>query len=519
MTVTKEYQAAKRYSRDDGWGRSTRFYDIPDGRSLPSVTSILQIVAKPALVNWAARVEREMCIEAAANLYTDTIGGANIVKLSRPTYITSLESRIGKQKAASKLLQKATDIGTAVHALIEWNLRREFGQKVGPAPKLPDGADHAFAAYQRWRQTVNLTPLAIEQTVWSATYGYAGTMDLYAELDIEGKPCRGILDWKTGKGIYGEACLQSVAYIQALVEMGHATSPVHGLVVRFPKSATDAPFEVKVIHPESQLRLFDAFLAAKKLWEWNESETTSHVNGNVNGASKRTSTSGDLVSSPPFLPPTPPNNPTPPSGNQTASVSTVSTVSAVSAVSTLPDTGPVSAVSDTGSTRVTSQATTSAESIAANKLRPGRKPKNPLPDSSLTLDAPDIVRDYNAVMGSHLGLTAGNLAAVMRAKGQGYTREQMARVFAAVRDRSTETAAWCAENNHAFEYLIRPTFRHYRTGDQTQGPLDKILNELDAAKPKVKAGPERPIPSADETAKQRLLWEAGRELFKRETGL
>jgi hypothetical protein len=267
--------------RDDGWGRSTRFYDIPDGRTVPSVTSILSIVAKPALVNWAARVEREMCVEAAANLYTDTLGGKQYVQLSRPSYITTLMARIGKQKAASKLNQKAMDIGTAVHALIEWNLRNEFGQKVGPAPKLPDGADHAFAAYQRWRQGVKLTPLAIEQMVWSSTYGYGGTMDLYAELDIDGKPARGILDWKTGKGIYGEALLQSVAYIQALVEMGHAESPVHGLVVRFPKTAADAPFEVRVIRPESQLHYFDAFLAAK-LWEWNEEkQRTAQRGGNI----------------------------------------------------------------------------------------------------------------------------------------------------------------------------------------------------------------------------------------------
>jgi hypothetical protein len=510
--MTTVYQSAKRSSRDDGWGRSTRFYDIPDGRSVPSVTSILSIVAKPALVNWAARVEREMCIEAAANLYTDTIGGANIIKLSRPTYITSLEARIGKQKAASKLLQKANDIGTAVHALIEWNLRKEFGQKVGPSPKLPDGAEQAFAAYQHWRQTVRLTPLAIEQTVWSATYGYGGTMDLYAELTIDGKPCRAILDWKTGKAIYGESSLQSVAYIQALVEMGHATSPVHGLVVRFPKTATEAPFEVKVIYPESQLRLFDAFLAAKRLWEWNESLSATSVNagnGTAMTSGLNRSASG-LVPSPPLLPPTPPNNPTPPSGGlYSSNVSTVSTVSTVS------DTGSVSAVS------AVSVPTTTEGPIAADKLVPPKKrnAKKAAPEPAAVTDAPDIVRDYNSALGAHLSVTAGNLAAVMRAKGQGYTREQMARVFAAVRDKSTETAAWCAANNHSFEYLIRPTFRHYRTAEQTPGPLDKILNELDGAKPAVVSGPERPIPSVDESAKQRALWEAGRELFKRETGL
>jgi hypothetical protein len=165
------------------------------------------------------------------------------------------------------------------------------------------------------------------------------------------------------------------------------------------------------------------------------------------------------------------------------------------------------------------KATTQKAPASERTVASGSKAKFAPGTTTTVTDAPDIVRDYNDAMGARLGLTAGNLAAVMRAKGQGYTREQMARTFAAVRDRSTVTAAWCAENNHSFEYLIRPTYRHYRTGEATAGPLDKILNELDAATPTRKTGPERALPTADEAAKQRTLWEAGRELFKRETGL
>ena len=57
-----------RASRDDGYGRSTRFYTLPDGEtSYPSVTSILSAVNKPALVPWAAKVEREAVMGAAGN--------------------------------------------------------------------------------------------------------------------------------------------------------------------------------------------------------------------------------------------------------------------------------------------------------------------------------------------------------------------------------------------------------------------------------------------------------------------
>lgn len=249
--------------------RAGRHYVTPDGRMLPSVTTILQAIGKPALINWAAKVEREMVIEAAANLWVDA---PVTKKMSRVAYIATLTDRIGKTKAHQKALAKAGEIGSEAHSLIEWNLRTELGQKVGPQPKISDQAMWAFMAFEEWRKTAGLIPKAMEQMIWNPRHGYAGTMDLLGLVTLEGKPCAAVLDWKTGKAIYAEAALQNAAYVRALIEMEQIPGPIHGLIVRLPKVETDPDFEVKVIQPEEQADLYGTFMAVKDVWEWQQKQ-------------------------------------------------------------------------------------------------------------------------------------------------------------------------------------------------------------------------------------------------------
>ena len=254
-----------------------RFYNIPvpDGTAkLPSVTNILGVVGKPALVAWAGNVEREACIQAAADFYEDA---AAVQKMSRPAYILSLTERIGRVRASSKLLAKAAEIGTQAHARVEWDLRKRLDQKVGPEPQVSEKALWAFMAWDDWSRSVALRPVHVEQTVYSLEYGYAGTLDLFAY--VEDVPT--VLDWKTGKAVYPvESFMQNAAYRHALREMGHG-DPRRGLIVRLPKIDTDPQFEVvKVDERTRDLAelssadaaedwLFEKFLATKKLWGWN----------------------------------------------------------------------------------------------------------------------------------------------------------------------------------------------------------------------------------------------------------
>jgi hypothetical protein len=238
-------------------GKAGRFYEV-EGRMLPSVTHILQVIGKPALVQWAAKEERLMVMESAADLYADIHGTP---KMSRPTYLSTLDGRIGKTRANQKLLQAAGEIGKQVHALVEWNIRQSLQQKVGPEPKVDEKALWAFMSWQDWAKSVNLKPLLIEQAVFSLTHGYAGTMDLLAEVN----GLVTLVDFKTGKAVYNEAHLQNVAYQVALTEMGHL-KPEQGMIVRLPKNEKDPGFEAVVCPPVDEL--LPTFLATKKLWEW-----------------------------------------------------------------------------------------------------------------------------------------------------------------------------------------------------------------------------------------------------------
>jgi len=245
-----------------------RSYELPDGTLLPSVTTILKAVNKPNLVDWAARLERDLVIEAAADLHEDL--PSNAPKLGRLGYVTTLRNRLPKQRAHQSALADAGDIGTELHRLIEWNIRRELGQVVGPQPSLRREAAFAFSQYEQWRAEVHLRPLLIEQRVWSRTHGFAGTMDLYAEITLPGYGCiQAVLDWKTGKALYPEHELQNAAYVHALGEMHHAPAgPIAGVLVRFPKFATDPGFETRVLTPEGQQERLDAFLHVLGTWKW-----------------------------------------------------------------------------------------------------------------------------------------------------------------------------------------------------------------------------------------------------------
>jgi hypothetical protein len=253
-TVLATAPRAKPVRKDTPGGR---FYEV-DGDTLPSVTSILQVIGKPALVNWAANQERTNVVDAAADLYLDL---AKTPPMSRPAYIATLQARVGKTKAHKRELDKAAEIGSQAHGLIEWNLRRALGQKVGPEPRVVDAAQWAFMAFQDWAGQVRLKPIHIEQTVFSRLHGYAGTMDLLAEVD----GVVTLVDFKTGKAIYGEAMLQNVAYQVALAEMGHQKAEA-GLIVRLPKLQSDPEFEAKPVPLVDEL--FPVFLSALGVWKW-----------------------------------------------------------------------------------------------------------------------------------------------------------------------------------------------------------------------------------------------------------
>src|SRR5437870_8083877 len=132
------------------WDRS-RFYRI-EGSDLPSVTTILEVIAKPALGPWYAKEERRYFETAMLEVLTQS--GAR-----DPEYVlTAVAAAVTGVKAAERETQKARAIGTAVHAGIEWQLRTRSGEDAGPEPRLPDAAAWALESWKDWARSVRLEP-------------------------------------------------------------------------------------------------------------------------------------------------------------------------------------------------------------------------------------------------------------------------------------------------------------------------------------------------------------------------
>ena len=139
------------------WDRS-RFYRI-EGNDLPSVTTVLEVIAKPALGPWYAKEERRY-FEAAMLEVLSKPGARD------PEYVLgAVAEAVTGVKAADREKQRAATIGAAVHAGIEWHLRTRLGEDAGPEPDLPDAAAWAVESWKDWAAKVALEPLAIEDGV------------------------------------------------------------------------------------------------------------------------------------------------------------------------------------------------------------------------------------------------------------------------------------------------------------------------------------------------------------------
>lgn len=243
---------------------SARFYTI-DGKSYPSVTTILSVIDKSGpLVGWAVKEERKWFELAMLKVLTGP-------HASNPEEILkAVNDSIKGTKAADRAKDKAAAIGTAAHAIIEWKTRQMLGEDAGPEPEIPAEALIAFMSWEDWAKEVELKPIAIERVVVHTTYGYSGTLDLYAV--VRGKLT--VLDYKTGKAIYPESFLQNIAYRAAAMSAGMPSD--QGLIVRLPKTLDDPAFETMIV-PDTVM--LESFLAAKKLWEFKRTMEGKTIGG------------------------------------------------------------------------------------------------------------------------------------------------------------------------------------------------------------------------------------------------
>jgi hypothetical protein len=167
--------------------RGSTYHVYYDGRKqIPGVTTILNGgLPKPALVGWAAR----SCAEYVVNDWDDLEGMTPTQRLDAV--------KTAPDRARNTAAARGTDIHTYGEALAH-----------GGEVTVPDELLGPVQAYARFLDTWDVQPLHVESTVVNRKRGYAGTLDLIA--DIGG--VHWLFDIKTGKDVYDDVALQLAAY-------------------------------------------------------------------------------------------------------------------------------------------------------------------------------------------------------------------------------------------------------------------------------------------------------------------
>jgi hypothetical protein len=226
----------------------SRFYVEPTtGEKVPGVTSILNMLPKPFLQAWSAKMVAEFAV--------DNFGAYSALVMN------------GQRQAAIDLLKAAprrytkerADIGTEVHDLYE---KLSRGEDLGRYH--PDFQPYVDS-WNEWADAFQPEFLFNEETVWSDAHRYAGSFDFMAK--IEGETVVG--DFKTTKSTYPEVALQLSAY-------AHADRIVRpdGNSVPLPEVTAGAVFHVnedkwEFIPVRVDDKVFDVFLALRHdVYEW-----------------------------------------------------------------------------------------------------------------------------------------------------------------------------------------------------------------------------------------------------------
>jgi len=170
----KFYEASHRYKLDGEW--------------VPGVTTVLNVIDKPALKKWAASSVAEYVAdhrEAVEHLYAAGRG---------PMVAALKETPFQKRDDAAAR-------GTKFHDFAERILR---GEEVD----VPDEQAGLVESALAFMDDYDIKPIMIEGCVGSREHKYAGKFDLIADSKLG----RGIFDWKSSKRIYASTAFQNVGY-------------------------------------------------------------------------------------------------------------------------------------------------------------------------------------------------------------------------------------------------------------------------------------------------------------------
>ena len=199
-------------------------YKNSKGEKIAGVTTVLGLLAKPALISWAYKRGKD-----GLQLY---------------------EQR-----------NKAANVGTIVHARIMAYYKGYEIDNSNISPEVWEMTENSMKSFYEWAKPRDVKPLLIEEPLISEIYQYGGTFDIYGEMDDK----LTLLDFKSGSGLYEEHFIQLAGYLQLLREAGHNVSKI--VILNIPKTKDDN-FTLKSISADEfslELR-FKKFIKLVEIW-------------------------------------------------------------------------------------------------------------------------------------------------------------------------------------------------------------------------------------------------------------
>jgi hypothetical protein len=239
----------------------------------PSVTTVLEVLSKPALVYWKGQ-------EVARAIYRDSkafFGQAWDVGEDQ-----AIKWAMGK---ADEQRDRAAKLGSSIHLLADMVSR--------PSEKAVEGfqvSDEEKPYLEAWRrftaflEAQGASIVSSEHAVWGE--GYAGTYDLILQMECTDGTCMQfpshqhlwMVDIKTSKGIYPEYALQLAAYSGAagiilpndpkLYPMPEITR--HAILHLRPDAYPQDGYKL-IEYPVTEREYF-SFISALDLYEWRKED-------------------------------------------------------------------------------------------------------------------------------------------------------------------------------------------------------------------------------------------------------
>ena len=214
--------------------------------SVPSVTTILKIINKPALINWAANTAIDyVSLQITPGISYDELQLQAIWEAGKKAHY-----------------QKKTDAGTIGSFLHKWIEQYIKGEN--PPMPVNEGLKNSVFKFLEWSEKNKVKFLVSEQMIFSRKLRYTGTLDFICKIGED----LYIGDLKTSSGIYNEMWLQTSAYRFAREEEFPAEKYKGQLILRIGK---EGDFEiVKVCEEEIYKKMLVGFLSALKLYQITE---------------------------------------------------------------------------------------------------------------------------------------------------------------------------------------------------------------------------------------------------------